>query len=402
MKRYSLVFAVLGLLLLLGSIACANFPSLNPSDTTVTVYLKQGYYDDALVWFFCTDTDDINFASDFTFPYRIPTLATPLLSVYDPSLDPAVGSKMFINVSKQQGPIFNAVPTQAAYSGIWSVVFIRFLPGQARTVTNLSPYNAITNPNGFPDVIPGPNQQAELLTKYGSSSSSVVLDCPIAAVGPFDGGAWERDNSDPTTLYRLPQVITFNRYYKSITLPAWYAYCQERLPGDPPGPGTSYYIDKVTFIVPDVADPILADRLKANLAPALGLIDPLNVQVFYFVDGRVFGEIVPTPFIGGGPTGILAAMNQYPVIQWCPNGIGAYNGNRAYTPVMDFWILEAGPNFPYTPADRKLAFANNAPYIENVLLPGTIYLPLPDGRINAPVMGGYRILRQSGGCPDCP
>lgn len=387
MKRYSLVFAVLGLILMLGTVASANFPSLRPPDTTVTMYLKQGFYQGAQVWFFCTDANDINFASTIQYPYRILTLASPLTSAY------GIAPTMYINVSAQQGPVFTAVPTQATYSGIWSVVFIKFKPGQARLVTNTNPWNAITNPTGLPTVA-----QADLLTTYGTSRSPVVVDCPIAAVGPLNSGPWIRDNSDPTVQYRLPQVIAFNTYYKTIQLPAWYVYCQERLPGTPPA---SFYIDRCTVIVPDAASPIEAARLQANLAPGLSLIDSLNTQNFYFIDGRIFGDTPPTPYISGGPTGILAAANQYPVIQWAPNGIGAANTNRAYTPVMNFDILEGGPNFPVFP-NQAVVFANNAPYIESELIPGGVYINTPDLRFNVPVLESFRIQRPGGGCPDCP
>ncbi len=294
MKRFSLVFAVLVLLFALGSIAAANFPSLTPPDTTITVALKQGFYENSQVWFFCTDSNDVNFASTYTYPYRMPTLSTPLTSafVYDPG-DPTAGAKAFYNTGYQQGPVFTAVPTQAAYSGIWSVLFIKWLPGKARLVTNTDPYDAITNPRGFP-VLTGIDKQADLSTTYGTSRSPVVIDAPIAAVGMLNDSVWPRDNSNPTVLYRLPQVIAYTQSLKRITLPAWYTYCQERLP-DTNAYG-SFFIDKVTVIIPDVEDPVLADRLKANLAPGLGDIDVDNSQDFFFIDGRIFGDTPPPPF----------------------------------------------------------------------------------------------------------
>lgn len=397
MKRYTLVIAVFALLMVLGSIASANFPTI-PADTSVTVYLKQGYYQDALVWFFCTDTNDISFASTCQFPFRIPTLSEPLTSAYDPTLN-TCGSKMFINVSIQQGPVFTAVPTQDDYSGIWSVVFIKFLPGMARTVTNTKPFDPCKNPTGFP-ITSGMNKQADLLTSYGASRQWVVVDCPIAAVGPFDNGIWPRNNSCPTKLYRLPQVIGFNKYYKSITLPAWYTYSQERFPGCPPA---SFYIDKCTVIVPDVANRCLATRIGANFAPALNDIDRCNRQDFDLIDGRIRGVTPPTPFIFGGPLGNLMAVNQFPVLEWAPNGIGVQNTNTAYTPVMDLLVLEGGPNFPFIPpngVDKKISFANNWTYLQQ-LLDIRVYCAIPDEVINAPVMSCFRLTRPQGGCQDC-
>lgn len=402
MKRYSSVFAVLALLLMVGGIASASFPKLIPADS-VTVVLKQGYYEGALVWFFVTDTNDINFASIYLYPYNMPTLAVPLTSAYDayvppdPPVAPTPG-KMFINVSMQQGPLFTAVPTQADYSGIWSVIFIKFKPGQARIVTNTDPWDADTNPTGWPTAL-----QADFLATYGTSRSPVVVDAPIAAVGPFDNGVWPRSNVDPTTLYRLPQVIAFNKYYKTITLPAWYTYCQERTPDSPTA---RLYIDKCKVIIPDVENEILAARLGANLAPGLGDIDVNNSQDFYYVDGRIFGDTPPLAFIAGGPPGMLAATNQLPVLEWSPNGRGARNTNRGYTPVMDFWILEGNlAGFPI----GQVVFVNNWDYIQ-LLLTGVphppdpavpIYIEVPDERINAPVMDFWRIWPSTGGCPDC-
>jgi|GEM_PF-724858 len=398
MKRYSLVFAVLALLLMVGGIASANFPKLIPADS-VTLYLKQGYYEGALVWFFVTDTNDINFASTYLYPYTMPTLAAPLTSAYEAYVppDPPDEPTMFINVSMQQGPLFTAVPTQDEYSGIWSVVFIKFKPGFARVVTNTDPWDVDDNPTGWPTT--GLGGQADFLATYGTSKSPVVVDAPIAAVGPFDNGVWPRNNDDPTTLYRLPQVITFNKYFKTITLPAWYTYCQERFLGTPTA---SMYIDKCKVIIPDVEDPILAARLGANLAPGLGEIDEENSQDFYYVDGRRYGVTPPDAFIAGGPPGALAAVNQLPVLEWAPNGRGAGNTNRAYTPVMDFEILESFTGFP----TGQLVFVNNWSFIQRLLVgppvpPLPVYIEIDDERINAPVMDFFRIQPSTAGCPDC-
>lgn len=396
MKRFSLVFAVLVLSLTAGSIASANFPSLSPPDTTITVPLKQGFYQNAQVWFFCTDSNDVNFASTYQYPFRIPTLSAPLYSAfdYDP-LDPTAGAKMFFNTGFQQGPVFTAVPTQAAYSGIWSVIFIKWLPGKARLVTNTDPYNVGTNPRGFP-VTSGVGKQADLATTYGTSKAPVVVDCPIAAVGQLNSSSWPRDNSDPTVLYRLLQVVAYTPSLKRITLPAWYAYCQERLPDT--NTYGSFFIDKCTVIIPDVEDPILAERLKANLAPGLADIDVNNSQDFFFIDGRIFGDTPPTEFLLGGPVGPLMKPNQYPILEWAPTGVGAYNKNKAYTPVMDVTLLEAGPNFP---TDGGMPFANSWPYVIALETAG-VYIPISDLRINAPVMGFFRIVRPQEGCSDCP
>jgi len=392
MKRFSIVFAVFALFLTAGTAALAVFPT---PDTSVTVTLKQGYYENALVWFFCTDTNDINFSSTNQFPYRILTFAPLLTSAYDyDPLDPTDGAIVFVNTGYQQGPLFTAVPTQDDYSGIWSVVFIKWLPGKARQVTNTAAPGA-GNIAGFP-ILTGLLKEADLVTTYGTSKSDVVVDCPIVAVGPLDNGVWQRDNVDPTTLYRLPQVIDidfgdFNKTKKTVKLPAWYAYCQERFP-DSPAP--RFYIDRCTVIIPDVEDYVLADRLGANRAPGLDDIDVDNSQDFFYIDGWLFGD---GSFITGGPPGILAAVNQYPVLEWAPNGMGIgkdRNTNRAYTPVMDFTILEGGASFPFTPANKKVVFVNNWSYLDTILIPGLVYTEVPDHRVNAPITSFIRIGRK--------
>ncbi len=90
--------------------------------------------------------------------------------------------------------------------------------------------------------------------------------------------------------------------------------------------------------------------------------------------------------------------NQYPILEWSPNGVGVSNTNRVYTPVMDVELLEGGPSFP---TNGGLPFANSWPYVIT-LETALVYIPVPDMRINAPVMGFFRIVRPQAGCSDCP
>lgn len=389
MKRYSLGLVLL-MVLALGTAAFANFPNLNPPDTTATFNVQQGFAPNGnIAWFFCTDTDDINFASTLQFPFRTPTLAAPLRSAYQTGLMPGSGRKMYFNVSMQQGPLFNAVPGSAPYAGVWSVVFIRFLPGQARLVCNTAPFNAVTNPQGFP-ITSGPNKQADLLSAYGTSQTGVVLDCPIVAIGTFPkSGPWfpgGNANANPLTFYRLPQVIAFNAYFKTVTLPAWNVYCQEFI---------SRYIDKCTIIIPDVENAKLAARLKANLAPGLGSIDEDNLQDFIFIDGRVFGDTPPPTFKNGGPVGPFMDVNQFPIIEQCPTGHGAQNQNRLYTPLMEVDLFEL--TNPPDPLDLEICFVNNAPFAD-FLEDAGFFTEVDDGNINAPVLDCFKIVPPSGAC----
>lgn len=391
MKRYSLGLLVVAMVLALASGACAKFPNVLQPDSTATFNVQQGFGPTGqTIWYFCTDTNDINFASTIQYPYRQLTLAAPLWSLY-PDAAP-----MYINTGYQQGPIFSAVPGIVPYSGFWSVVFIRWLPGQARRVCNLNPYNAVTNPFGFPITTPGPTQQATLSQLYGTTRAPAVLDCPIVAVGKFPvTGPWfpgNGANSNPAVFYRLQQVIAFNAYFKTVTLPAFYVYCQE---------DASRFIDRCTVIVPDVQDPVLAARLKANYAPGLAALDEENSQDFTFIDGRVFGDVPPLPFINGGPVGPLQTVNQYPIIEECPTGRGAQQSNRFYTPLMEFDIFEAGPGYPLDPLIRMICFVNNADYAEFLEEAG-VFTEIEDGFINVPVLDCTRILPPGGACCICP
>lgn len=282
MKRYSLGLVLLVLTLALGTAAFAVFPV---PDSTATFTVQQGFGPNGqIVWFFCTDTNSIGYASTMQYPFKTPTLAPPLLSAYNEGLQPTNGRKMYINVCMQQGPVFNRLPGDNNYGGVWSVIFIKFLPGKCRRVCNLDPFDAVTNPFGFP-ITAGPNKQADLLSSYGTIQTGTVLDCPIVAVGTFPtSGPWFHgpgSNSNPSVFYRLEQVIAYNAYYKTVTLPAWYVFCQDFI---------TKYINRCTLIIPDASTLKLANRLKANYAPGLNNIDSDNFQKFFFIDGRGVGR----------------------------------------------------------------------------------------------------------------
>lgn len=390
MKRYSLGL-VFVLVLVLGTAAFAVFPT---PDTTATFTVQQGFGPNGqLVWYFCTDTNDIGLASTNQFPFRQMTLAPPLASLYNPSLAPGTGIntvQVYYNTGYQQGPIFPVVPGTPHYTGKWSVVFIIWLPGQARRVCNLQPYDPVTNPYGFPITTPGPTQQATLSASYGTVRAGAVVDCPIVAVGRFPtGGPWfpgGAANANPAVFYRLPQVLAFNAYYKTVTLPAWYVYCQDSV---------SRYINRCTVIIPDVSDPVLAARLKANWAPALVFMDEENAQDMSVIVGRVFGDVPPPPFEAGGPVGPLRAVNQYPIIEECPTGIGPRNTNREYTPFMEFDLLYLTD--PLDPANLQLCFVNNADFAE-LLEENGFFTEVENGFVNAPVIDCSRILPPTGAC----
>jgi len=388
MKRYSLGLVLLILVLALGTAAFAVFPV---PDSTATFNVQQGFGPDGqLAWFFCTDTNSIGMASFMQFPFRQMTLAPPLSSVYRPHLIGGLtgAPQVYFNTCTQQGPIFSALPGDPQYSGKWSVVFIKFLPGQCRRVCNLDPFDPIHNPFGFP-ILSGPHQQATLSSSYGTVRTGTVIDCPIVAVGRFPvTGPWfgVGTNSNPSVLYRLPQVVAYNAYYKTVTLPTYYVYCQEQI---------SRYIDRCTLIITEASDPILAARLKATFAPGLLILDEDNAQDFTVIDGRVFGQTPPLPFVLGGPVGPFRAVNQFPIIEQCPTGPGAQNSNRLYTPFMevDLFELTNAPN----PGALALCFVNNAGFAD-MLEDSGFFTEVDDGFINAPVLDCTKILPPSGAC----
>ncbi len=383
MKRYSLGLVLLVLTLALGTAAFAVFPV---PDSTATFTVQQGFGPNGqIVWFFCTDTNSIGYASTMQYPFKTPTLAPPLLSAYNEGLQPTNGRKMYINVCMQQGPVFNRLPGDNNYGGVWSVIFIKFLPGKCRRVCNLDPFDAVTNPFGFP-ITAGPNKQADLLSSYGTIQTGTVLDCPIVAVGTFPtSGPWFHgpgSNSNPSVFYRLEQVIAYNAYYKTVTLPAWYVFCQDFI---------TKYINRCTLIIPDASTLKLANRLKANYAPGLNNIDSDNFQKFFFIDGRVLGDTPPPAFVDGGPVGILKAVNQLPIIEECPTGPGAQNINRCYVPLMKFRILE------YTYPPENICFVSSAEQAK-CLLYHDVFTDIDGGRINAPVLDCVRIAPPTGQC----
>lgn len=352
MKRYSLVLVMVALLLIMASSCFALFPSLYPPCSTATFVLQQGWYNGQLVWFICTDTNDINFATILNYPYKQMTLVKKLSSATSNGGFNGANA-VFINTGYQQGPVFSTAPGGPNYSGIWEVNFVVWPAG----VTPRAVYSVA-------DIgVSG----ATVVSYYGTTQTQpAILDCPIIVIGPL---------GSPT--YKLAQVMALNYKTKQVTLPAWYVYCQEQ---------TTRYIDKATLIVPDVADPNLAYQLKANYAPGLASVPQSDTENFYY-------------FLGVKPS------NQFPVIQACPNGIGTRNTNTIYCPVMNYVTLTR--NVPY------LVFVNNSRYIESILVPYTVFTPsvplsaivdqpVPGAciHINAPVISSYRIQPATGGCPD--
>jgi len=365
MKRYSSVLATLVLLLIMVGVASAQImppptaPICPKPDTTASFYLQQGVYNKLPVWYFCTDTTDINFASTIQQPYRQLTLAPRLISAGGPLTLPPVATDgaafLYINTGYQQGPIFSTIPGMATYSGIWEVAFVIWNPGSY-------PKALCSEADVLAAVAAG---KAHLSLTYGTSFKKVILDCPIMVVGQLSNPLPTYPN--PNTPYVSPQIL--NIYtgpgYRTVMIPAYSVYCQELI---------AKYIDRCRVIIPDVSNPILATKLRANYAPFLTAIDPPNRQFFSCVTG--------------GPTGNLKAPSQLPVICQCPTGFGTNQLNLYYTPVMNLIYLNPGPNFPSFP-NMQLCLVTSCNAVQTAITKG-IYTATDIAVINAPVLDCQR------------
>ncbi len=318
MKRYRIL--LLALVSLLG-IACANccsaldglsdvytFPRVNRSnlDQFELFRMQQGYFQNDLVWFVTTDTDDLKTAFD---SYKNASIYYCGIT-YAPKLINAVGSvaTMYIVLNNQQGPVFTDVPGGATYSGLWQVIFVQFKPGVSKhTIKNTDPYDPITNPTGLPSPA-----DADYFTT-AVNGTPIILKAPIVAVGPL-GGPWY---PAPAGQYRIAQAKADYdyAYRKDIWLPYWRVYCTDQV---------SKRVMVRRVIIPDVLDPVtvpveyqLAAKIGANKAPGLALIPQTAESTFYFLTG-------------------IGPVNQYPVIDACPSDPyqACRNANTNYSPVM--------------------------------------------------------------------
>lgn len=340
MKRCSTV--ALGVLMLIGmaSAALAIYPV---PDMVASFQMQQGWYNGQLVWFICTDTNDINFAQSYDL-----TLA--------PKLSSAIGSgaaDVYIvrNPASTQGPIFTAVPGALPYSGIWQVTYVDWQPG-------------------FPKV--SITSEAQIVALVGSGAvtvtpTSAVVDCPIMAVGPL-GGPWY---PAPAGRYRIPQAfVRWNyTYTKEICLPAYCVFCQDPI---------TRRVTRTDVIVPDAETTALADLLRANYAPGLASIP--------FSDTMRFWVILNSP-----------QNCQLPVIEACPTNLALNNFvNADSAPISRGCGGRLNTNYVYSPVQRltllnrvsvgQSAVINNPPYIEDLLLNGALSVDSESDHINAPVV----------------
>lgn len=290
MKRYSVLLIALALVLITASASFAVFPK---PDGSATFKMQQGWAGAGLpVWYICTDTSDVNFASS-----QHLTLAPKLANGFYG----AGVAAMFIvkNPIESQGPVFETIPGQNLYSGIWRVRLVTWLNLSARVpLTSIGQILNLKN-------------QGKL--KY--DETEVRIDYPIVAVGSLGCPG----NTSPTR-FTIAQALSFNTLTKTVTLPTFKVYCQN--------PSTqAITVGKV--IIPDVGNPTLARLIGANIAPALNfypaggksIIDLFNWQQPYLT------SVLPIP-----PT-------QYLVRSACPTSLSVSNFNYNYSPVATFDIF---------------------------------------------------------------
>jgi len=289
-----------------------TFPSINKIGYTQyeLFQMRQGWYQDNLVWFISTDTNSLNFARDSkannTVYWQGSTFAPKLTSAtYEVAT-------VYIILNYQQGPVFTSIPDNIDYSGVWRVIFIQYYPEiTPHAVTNTDPYDPITNPSGLPLV-----SEAEYFS-VDEYDRPLIVKYPIMAVGAL-GGPWYPSAGK----YRIPQakVDPNYAYTKQIRLPFWYVYCQNPV-------NNQVCIRRV--IVPDVWDPPsvpdsekLATKIGANVAPGLAAIMDGAKQNFFFMNG-------PKP------------INQYPILQACPSDLLVpwRNTNFNYSPIMTYAVF---------------------------------------------------------------
>jgi hypothetical protein len=312
--------------------------------------MQQGWYGDGLAWFIRTDTSNVKTSFDeyanYTIYWQGLTFAPKLAHAAD---DVAL---VYVILNHQQGLVFSAAPGDSDYSGVWRVIFVVYHPDVTPwTVKNTDPYDPDTNPNGLPPV-----EDADFYST-DPEERPLVVKYPIVALGQL-GGPWE---SAPDGGYRIPQAkIDYNyTYTKKVWLPFWYVYCQDPV---------TKYVSLRRVIVPDVYDPEsvpdsekLAPKIGANIAPGLAAMPDDAEQGFFYMNN-------PKP------------MNQYPVVEECPNAwyFPWRNSNFEYSPVM-----------VYTVFDRLIpgsAVITNPRTIGLLMDNGKLVIARDDQIINAPVI----------------
>jgi len=325
MKRYSILLIALALVLITAGASFAVFPE---SDGSATFNLQQGWFGPGIpVWFICTDTSDVRFATT-----QHLTLAPKLSRGF---YGAGVAAAFIVtNPKESQGPVFETIPGNNLYSGIWRIRLVTWIDLSARV----------------PLISIGQILALKTAGKLDYVESEIRVDYPIIAVGrlgcPF--------TTTPPLSYTLPQVKSIDFIRKTVKLPTWKVYCADFF---------TLKAGVVQVIIPDAGDAALASTLGANLAPQL-----LNwgLNPFQLAGTERFWVFrSPKP------------ADQFPVIEDCPTSCSVANKNFDYSPVGRYTILH-----------RNIAAStvvNNPTYLNQLLGTGLI-LVQQNQFINAPVI----------------
>ena len=319
--KYCRLLLLIAVIALLSATAClAVYPK---PDGCASLPFYQGYVGDNLAWYIRTDTSSFRLAQseEMTYSPKLVSawgVAAPVYIVQNPAITAKV--------------IFSAQPGDPTYSGIWTVVYVKWTNLLARVVLKSQAQILAAQLAGDLTITP--------------SDPRIVVDYPIVALGQL--GAPPPQNGGDR--YIIPQVIEIDPARKKITLPTFDVNCSD---------GVSKYHFIKKMIIPDVGDPALADLLGANLAPGLFAIDELNEQAFWVRRG-------PKP------------PSELPIVEFCPNQFGAFNREYAYSPVMRYVILHSNIP-PATTVATKL-------FLQLLLGNGGLVVVQDNQRINAPIL----------------
>jgi len=281
MKRCSTLI----LLAVLVSLACMGPAAavLPKPDGNVTLPLSQGWYDNQLVWFICTTTNDIKTAQAQNL-----TLAGKLYSAI-----PAVAQPLYVVVNFQQGPVFSVVPPKVpasnAYTGLWQIYYIRWTTGIPRPIIN----DTVGDPKGIP------------IAGVTVTPTNIVVDYPILIVGQLS-------IAGPT--YKIPQLVSFNAQSKTAVLPYFNAFNQDFI---------TKAVSVVKTIITESSNKYIAPIIGANYAPGLGAMSAADSQNAWLLD----------------PTTQISPPSQLPVLEQCASVLSWRNANQAYSPIVKGHLL---------------------------------------------------------------
>ncbi len=330
MKRYSIVLLIVAAVLLMSIGAQAIPPTFPKPNGTQMFQLKLGWLNGFPAWYICTDTNDISFATTQGL-----TLAPKLVRGF---YGTGVGALFWVtNPAQSQGPVFEAGPGQAQYSGIWRVRLVTWKVLSARVpLCSIQQIVQLRDQN-----------------KLDWVESEIRVDYPIIAIGALP----TPPVGNPPTSYVIPQAKALNIATKRVTLPTWNVYCQDFI---------TKKVSVQRIIIPDAGEAQLASMIGANYAPQL----------------QGWGA---NAFVLGGTMRLWHMLDPKPVNQWmveeaCPTSFSVNNRDYAYSPVQNFTVLQR--NMPVS------TVINNPTVLQKALMNNCLQIQGDGHFLNAPVIPG--------------